>query len=117
MLSSKANMTACSPRSAAATAYCTAIVDFPLPAGPINRVLVPRSGPPPSSVSSAVTPLLIRSARKGFAMFHGHQPRKSRQASPSNHEIVVTASIISSPVLDDPESPARGPVHGRMLLQ
>ena len=32
-----------SDRAAAATAYCTARVDFPEPAGPISSVLVPRS--------------------------------------------------------------------------
>ena len=33
------------PRAAAATAYWIAIVDLPVPAGPISSVLVPRSEP------------------------------------------------------------------------
>ena len=60
MLSSNTNIAERSPRAAAAITYCTASVDFPVPAGPMIKVLLPRSSPPPVSASMPGIPLWIR---------------------------------------------------------
>ena len=57
MLSSKMKNAAHSPRCAAAIANCAARLDLPVPGAPTSSVLVPFSMPPPSSASSAATPL------------------------------------------------------------
>ena len=56
MFSSKRQMNTFSPRLAAATANWRETVDFPVPAGPSTRQLVPRSSPPPTRASSSTMP-------------------------------------------------------------
>ena len=57
VVSSKMNSAERSPRAAPAMQNCSATVDFPLPAGPRSSVLLPGGKPPPTSLSSAGTPL------------------------------------------------------------
>ena len=116
-LSSKAKITAWSPRAAAATAYWTAIVDFPEPAGPISSVLVPRSGPPPNSVSSAVTPLLIRSRANGSLCSDATRRGKHDEPAFANRKIVVAAAKTAAAKLHDAESATFGAIDRRELLK
>ena len=80
VVSSKMNRCAFSPRSAADTAKRIASVDFPVPGGPMNMLLVPR--PEPAAEQGVE---LLDSARKIFAdefavMLSGDQTRKNAQA-------------------------------------
>ncbi len=54
--SSKVKNAQPSPRLAAVAAHCRAMLVLPQPAGPIKRVLVPRSRPPPVKASSSAMP-------------------------------------------------------------
>ena len=56
-VSSKLKTAATSPRSAAAVTYFVVIDDFPLPAGPMMSVLVPRGIPPSQKRSRSGMPL------------------------------------------------------------
>jgi hypothetical protein len=104
--SSKLNTAAWSPRSAAAPAYCSAIVDLPLPGGPISSVDVPRSTPPPSSWSSNATPLAtcsrLNSTPESALVMRG----KDQQTAMPNHE-VLQAGTERAAKLDDLSCAAR----------
>ena len=96
-LSSNTKIAARSPRSAAARANWAASVDLPVPAGPMISVLVPRSRPPPSSVSSAGDAARQRLARSSVpAVLGGDQPREHLEPAAADHEVVVAAAEIAA---------------------
>ena len=72
--SSNAKKIACSPRSAAATANATATVDFPTPAPPMSRALVPRCKPPPNGASRPSEPLDLAFSLPANAVARHHNP-------------------------------------------
>ena len=81
-LSSNMNMIDLSPRPAAATQNCAAIVDLPVPAPPTISVLVPSSIPPPSSVVQLPELRGQFVAAAAAAMFGGNRAAETPAARP-----------------------------------
>ena len=63
--------------------------DFPTPAPPTSRALVPRCNPPPSSASNSGAAALHELSDKRSVMFGGHKPGEDFDASCFNNEIVI----------------------------
>ena len=114
IVSSNMNIAVFSPRSAAAVANWAARVDLPVPAAPTTSVLVPRSMPPPSSVSSSV--IAAREAvdwRRRIVGFARDEPREDLEASFANDVIVEPAAEVDASILEhDASAAARPPYSG-----
>ena len=83
----------------------------------MSSVLVPRTRPPPSILSSAGLPVLTSSSDDRRAMPRGHQARKHRHPAGIEHEVVFAALELLSAHLDDAQPPALGAVLLDRLLQ
>ena len=117
MLSSNRNIAACSPRSAAAIAYCVASADLPAPAGPMITVLVPRSSPPPSICVErwkSARHLLLLDER---AMLRRDEPRIDDDAAGADVEVVIAVAEIEAAHFDQLQAAPRRAVERRVPLQ
>ena len=82
-----------------------------------QQVLVPRSTPPPSSVSSAATPLAISERSNVGRRARPRPAAGTRDAAATDREVVVAAAEVAAAQLDDLQLPARLAVRRRLLLE
>ena len=105
----------CSPRAAAADAYCVASVDLPVPGGPSSSVLVPAieaaaqqrvelGMPLDATLALEIVRVCSAATRRG----------KITSAAALDDEVVIAAAEVDAAQLRDPQAPAlaavqRGP--------
>ena len=82
----------------------------------MNSVVVPHVSPPPSSVSSSVTPLETTPGRSR-AGARRQQLREHDESAALNLEVVIALARADAAELDDANPPAGPPVLGRQLLE
>ena len=105
------------PRAAAAATNCAASDDLPVPAAPTISVLVPRSMPPPSSVSISAMPLASFSAAGRGAVLAGDQPRKDLDPAALDDVVVIAAAESDAAILEHDQPPPFRAVLRIQLLQ
>ena len=115
--SSNTNMAVRSPRAAAATANCEAIVDLPVPAGPSSSVLVPAGSPPPSNTSSRALPLGKSCSTNSVTCSAATRRGKTSSPPRANREVVITAAKRHAAQLADAQPAPLGAVLIRELLE